>query len=281
MSDSWDWLCRSSIIGLAAIMLHDVIPLKYPKLVNPGSVAHHARMVRTAAHRADCMIYNSTYACDGVNAALASLGRGMIPSLVRSLPLPVAFAEASGSLPELAGVHYFVAIATIEPRKNIDLLVRVWKSMLARMNGATPHLILVGSRGYGAERILATLNSDPVLRTRIHHVSGLSSPALASLVLGAAGMLCPSHSEGFGLPVLEGNAMGVPTIASDIPAHREVADAATTLLQANDGAAWERTITALPPPGQRFRPRIPCGLTEAAYCSDLVAFLERCALRKD
>jgi len=268
-----NWLGRRRDIT-CAIMLHDVIPLKYPELVNPGSVAHHARMVRTAAHRADCMIYTSGYACDGVSAALAGLGRERLPSLVRSLPLPAAFADASGSLPELAGAHYFVAIATIEPRKNIELLMRVWQGLLARKGEAKPHLIIVGSHGYGAGRILAALNSDPVLRTRIHQVSGLSSPALAALVLGAAGMLCPSHSEGFGLPVLEGNAMGLPTIASDIPAHRELADASTTLLPADDELAWERAIVALDPPGHRLRPPVPHSLTEAAYYADLMAFLE-------
>lgn len=257
-----------------AIMLHDVIPLEYPQLVGAAAVNHHARMVRTAARHADCLIFNSDYARESVNAALARHGQATLPSLVRSLPLPAAFAEASVSVPQLVDVNYFVAVSTIEPRKNHELLIRAWKRLIKRMGVAAPHLVIVGSLGYGAQHILADLDHEPVLRARIHLVAGLSSRALASLVLGATGMLCPSLAEGFGLPVLEANAMGVPTIASDIAAHREVGDSATILLPTDDEAAWERAIAALAPAGARVRPPVPHHLTEAAYCADLVDYLE-------
>jgi len=256
-----------------AMMLHDVIPLEYPDLVRPGQFDHHTRMVRTAARHADCMIYTTAYARDTVNASLAQHGRPDLPSLVRALPLSAAFAEATESLPELAGKRYFVVVSTVEPRKNHELLLRVWGRLVASSGKDAPHLVIVGSRGFDAERILAPLAQTPLLRALVHEVTGLSSQALASLMLGATAVLSPTWVEGFGLPVLEANVLGVPTIASDIAAHREIAQGTTTLLPCDDDEAWERAIVALPPVAARMRPAIPAAVTEAAYCSELLDYL--------
>ncbi|MCJ2180617.1 glycosyltransferase [Novosphingobium album (ex Hu et al. 2023)] len=256
-----------------AIMLHDVIPLEYPHLVSKAAVGHHARMVKTAARHADCLLFNTEYARAGIDAALQEYGRIGVPSLVRSLPLPDAYAEAEMSVPELDNVNYFLVVSTIEPRKNHDLLLRVWKRLIKRMGVEAPHLIVVGARGYDSERILAPLDHDPVLQAHVHIVSGLSSAALASLTLGATGMLCPSLAEGFGLPVLEANALAVPTVASDIAAHREVGNDATIFLPTDDEIGWERAITGLPATGQRRGVPIAASLTEQAYCDDVLDFL--------
>ncbi len=93
-------------------------------------------------------------------------------------------------------------------------------------------------------------------------------------MLGSKGMLSPTRTEGFGLPVYEANALGVPTIASDIPAHREIANAQTTLLSPDDADAWEQAIIALVPAGARPRPAIDPRLTEEAYCADVLEFLQ-------
>lgn len=257
-----------------AMMLHDVIPLEHPDLVPPHAVAHHARMVRTAADHADCMIYNTATARRSVENVLRSHGRESVRSLVRALPLQDAFASVQDSVPELANADYFVVVSTVEPRKNHGLLIGIWEKLIAQLGERCPHLVIVGARGYDADRILAPVDDDPALGRRIHIVSGLSSPALAALVLGSKGMLSPTRTEGFGLPVYEANALGVPTIASNIPAHREIANAQTTLLSPDDAAGWERAITGLMQAAVRPRPAIDPRLTEDAYCADVLDFLQ-------
>jgi glycosyltransferase involved in cell wall biosynthesis len=257
-----------------AIMLHDVIPLDYPDLVRPGAADHHGQMVRTAARHADCMIYTTQYARDGVNAALAAHHAGHLPSLVRALPVSAMFGRNTVRLPELAGSPYFVVVSTIEPRKNHALLLRVWERLIAKAGMKAPHLVIVGSRGFDADRIMAPLATRPLLRSHVHEVSGLSSPALASLMLGATGILSPTWVEGFGLPVLEANILGVPTIASNIAAHREIACGDTILLPCDDDDAWERAIAATPPAASDRRVAIPHAATESAYCDDLLQFLQ-------
>jgi glycosyltransferase involved in cell wall biosynthesis len=269
----FNWLQKRPDIS-CALMIHDTIPLQHPELVKPASVAHHARMVRTAAAHADCLIFSTAFARASVNEALAQVRDRPIPSLVRSLPVPAAFARTRGGLPELVGKHYFVVVSTIELRKNFTLLLQLWVKLIERMGEAAPHLVMVGAPGLDAERILAPLTASPRLRERVHHVSGLSSPALARLVFGCAALLSPSFAEGFGLPLLEGIAMGVPTIASDIPSHREIAHRSTTLLAADDEIGWERAIMATPRAIPGRHPHIPVHMTEAAYCAELIAFFD-------
>jgi glycosyltransferase involved in cell wall biosynthesis len=272
MPSFFNWLAKRPDI-ISAMMLHDAIPIDFPQLVGEKAPHYHRQMIRTAAEHADCLLFNSDYTRDSVTAVMQDMGRACPPALVRSLPLPAAFIDAETAVAGLSDTRYFLAVSTIEPRKNYDLLLRVWQRFIAAMGAATPHLVIVGSPGKDAQSILARLESDFALAGRVHHVVGLSSPALASLVLGAAGMLCPSLAEGFGMSLLEASAMGVPAVATDIPAHREMATATTVLLSADDEEGWMRAITALPAVAMRQRPTIPHAMTEAAYCANLVDFV--------
>lgn len=267
----FEWLHRRPDIT-CAFMIHDTIPLDHPELVSPASVAHHARMIRTASTHADCLLFGTAFARDSVRDVLEHSHGRDLPALVRPLPVPAAFAEARESLPELAGQHYFVAISTIEPRKNFSLLLRVWHHLLEKLGNGAPHLVIVGAPGREADRILAPLAEDPRMRGHVHPVSGLSSPSLARLVIGSAGVLSPSFAEGFGLPLLEGIAMGVPTIASDIASHREIAGTTTRLLATDDVAGWERAVLETPRSAATVGPLIPREMGEAAFCEDLVEF---------
>lgn len=273
------WLANRRDIT-AAFMLHDTIPLEYPQFVSPSSVTHHARMVQTALERADLVITTTQHARETIVSTMAQMGRADVPIHVRGLPLPAALGMPRSADPALAGRHYFLTCSTIEPRKNHGLLIDVWRRIVARMGARAPHLVIVGSPGRHAETILGEITGDPALARHIHHVSGLSSPALGRLTLGAAAMLCPSYAEGFGLSVLEANALGVPTIASDIASHREIANAQTRLLPPDDRHAWEEAIMDLPPGFLRSTPAIPETMTEAAYCRDIAAFLHNFAQTK-
>ena len=70
----------------------------------------------------------------------------------------------------------------------------------------------------------------------------MSDAGLASLVRGATAVVAPSSVEGFGLPVAEALSLGVPVIASDIPAHREVGSHRATFIDPIDGLTWVRTV---------------------------------------
>lgn len=80
--------------------------------------------------------------------------------------------------------------------------------------------------------------------------------ALAALMAGARAMLMPSLAEGFGLPMAEALALGVPVIASDLPCFREVGRGIPCLLDPHDVAAWEARIVAFDAAAARRQRRI-------------------------
>jgi glycosyltransferase involved in cell wall biosynthesis len=104
-------------------------------------------------------------------------------------------------------------------------------------------LILVGKRfwaqGDEFQRI-QDLGASEVVELR----SGLSDEALLHLMAGARALLFPSLAEGWGLPLSEALAMGLPVLASDLPVFREVGQGVPEFLPVGDADAWETAIRA-------------------------------------
>jgi glycosyltransferase involved in cell wall biosynthesis len=127
---------------------------------------------------------------------------------------------------------------TIEPRKNHHLLLSVWNELIAQRGQHAPKLIIVGSPGWGAGPVLDLLERCRTLRDQVILAHGLSSPALRGLIAHAKALLMPSFAEGFGLPIIEALAVGTPVIASDLPAHREIAGNLAIYRDPTDCPGW-------------------------------------------
>lgn len=126
---------------------------------------------------------------------------------------------------------YLLSLATFEPRKNIDHLVRCFTQVA--QSGGIPSdvkLVLVGARGWKFDQIINELAQNAALRARIVVTGFVPDAQLAPLYSGALGFVYPSLYEGFGLPPLEAMQCGLPVITSDVPALKEVVgDAAITV----------------------------------------------------
>src|SRR5439155_14448830 len=109
-----------------------------------------------------------------------------------------------------------IAVGTLEPRKGLDVLLAAYRMLLAEEPGAPP-LVLVGPPGWGP-----ALDTAAVPAGRLVLPGYLDEQALRRVVAGARLLAFPSRYEGFGLPPLEAMAAGVPVVASDLPAVREV-----------------------------------------------------------
>jgi len=276
------WLDRRSDI-VRVLMLHDVIPLETPALVSPELNRFQARIVNSVARHGDGLIVSSAYARETVQAALAVAGRSSIPTFAARLPLADVFDAPAEDLVKLANVRYFVVCGAIEPRKNHWIILNIWRQLCANLSDP-PHLVVVGTPGWGSQPALDLLHRDEVIRRRVHHVVGLSTPALKSLLAGACGLLMPSLAEGFGLPIIEAEHLGVPVVASDIPAHREVAGASAILLDPFNGPAWREAILALGTTvGQRTgpRPTEKARAERAVYGAAVAEFMDRLATNAD
>ena len=103
-------------------------------------------------------------------------------------------------------------------------------------------IALAEQHGWGAEPVLRTLRQSRLLHGQVIFARGLSSPALCRLVAHARALLMPSFAEGFGLPIIEALSVGTPVIASDLPAHREIAGELAIYRDPTDAPGWLAAI---------------------------------------
>ncbi len=273
------WLSDRPDIA-AIFMLHDVIPIQHPHMVANASVRDHARMVKTAARFADALVVTTKDAAASISDELRQHSDRDFPTLARWLPLSNGFTYGTVAHQDLIGHDYFVVCGTVEPRKNHALLIDVWQKLIERDGNSAPHLVMVGTPGWSAEKLFTTLSGRPLLRSHVHHASGVSTPALAQIIAGSRALLAPSFAEGFNLPLLEARALDVPVIASDIAVHRERADDGTCLVGTSDTMGWLAAIDAVPEAGQRAPRLIDSSLREASYCEDILQFVRNCQQAK-
>ncbi len=223
-------------------LLHDLIPIQFPEYARPGGAARHRRRIDTVAMLADAVVANSHDTARAFGPYLAAAGRAQVPVAVAHLGIDaVADAPAAPASPP-----YFVAIGTIEPRKNHLLLLHLWRDLARRLPpAAVPRLVLVGRRGWENEQVVDLLERCPALVGHVEERAGLADRDVRALLAGASGLLLPSFAEGFGMPVPEALALGVPVVCSDLPALREAGGAAPLYLDPLDGPAWASAVLAL------------------------------------
>ena len=137
---------------------------------------------------------------------------------------------------------YFVMLGTIEPRKNHLLLLNVWRALVQRDGERAPRLVIVGQRGWECEQVLDLLDRCEALRGFVLERQGCDDTELATLLAHAQALLFPSFAEGYGMPMVEALAAGVPVLASDLPVFREVAGDVPEYLDPLDGPGWIRAI---------------------------------------
>ena len=121
------------------------------------------------------------------------------------------------------------------------------------MGTETPKLLLIGRRGWENENIIDMLERCPALTGVVREYADLPDDAVAGLLQGARALLFPSFAEGYGLPLAEALALGVPAICSDLPALREVGGDAPDYLSPLDGLGWRHFILGFAEEDSRLR----------------------------
>jgi len=230
-------------------LVHDLIPIQYPEYARPGGADLHARRMWTVASMADGIIANSQATLDALQPWLDRAGRR--PAAVVAHLGTEARPEVA---PHAADRPYFVCVGTIEPRKNHLLLLHLWRAMAERSGpGAIPKLVLIGRRGWENEQVIDLLERCPALKDCVEEHAGLPDTQVQALIAGARGLLLPSFAEGYGMPVTEALALGVPVLCSDLPALREAGGKVPLFLDPLDGPAWRRAIEDLASPASAER----------------------------
>ncbi|MDR4460410.1 MAG: glycosyltransferase family 4 protein [Nitrospirales bacterium] len=138
---------------------------------------------------------------------------------------------------------YILYVGTIEPRKNLPLLVQSYKQLVT-MGKTKEHLVLVGRLGWGYDAVLKQIES-PELKHRVHLVGYVHQHDLPLVYAGATLFVYPSLQEGFGFPPLEAMACGVPTISSQTSSLIENLQGAAILVPPDDQESLTNAIDQL------------------------------------
>lgn len=129
---------------------------------------------------------------------------------------------------------YLLCASTSHPHKNLDRLLRVY-----RQTPGLPRLVLTGVRGFAAEKI------ESLAGENVKITGWIPRRELFELFRCARGFIYPSTFEGFGMPVLEAMAAGVPVACSDIPPLREIAGDTVRYFDASSDAQIQAALQEL------------------------------------
>jgi glycosyltransferase involved in cell wall biosynthesis len=220
--------------GASVVTCHDLIPAAYPRefLSGAGRLAERLAYRRFLARlrEAALVLTPSRETAEDV-VRLAGVHAGRVRQIPWGVPAP---ADPEGPVP---GGVYVLYAGGLEPHKNAALAVRA-------IAGA-PAGVRLAMAGPWSDRRLARLQAETRRAGadgRIDWLGYLSPGRLAAVRAGACAVLVPSRKEGFGFPVLEAMADGVPVLASDTQALREAGGDAALYLPPHDPAAWARAI---------------------------------------
>lgn len=138
--------------------------------------------------------------------------------------------------------RYFLALSTLEPRKNIPHLIKCFVKLVTENKIEDLSLVLAGKKGWDYDEIFKEYENCEDLKSRIIFTGFISDHDLASVYSNAEAFFYLSLYEGFGLPPLEAIQCGVPTIASDNSSLPEVVGKAGILLNPKDGESLVSTM---------------------------------------
>jgi glycosyltransferase involved in cell wall biosynthesis len=135
---------------------------------------------------------------------------------------------------------YLLFVGTLQPRKNLGLLIDAFAALLQDWDAAAgplPRLALGGKKGWLYDTLFAQVERLE-LGDAVRFLDYVADADLPILISGATAVMLPSLYEGFGLPALEALACGAPLLAANASSLPEVTGDAALLLDPRDPAAW-------------------------------------------
>ena len=229
------------------VLIHDTIPLDHPEFTRAGQSGKFRDRFAAALSHAELVLTVSQASRADVLRWRDRLG---LPDRARieAVPLGTRLAAPARSA-AIAGIPlerpFFVTLGTIEPRKNHALLLDAWQELARRMPAdRLPRLFIIGRRGWENHQVLARLDMLPA-DGAVREYSGLDDGAVAYLLARSHGLLMPSRAEGFGLPLTEAAARGIPVLSAPLPAARELLGDYARWLSPDDPRGWAGAVALL------------------------------------
>ena len=154
------------------------------------------------------------------------------------IPEGVPSSAPAAPLPDGVEPGFILAVGSVEPRKNYPRLLAAYRQLRGRgavpfiINGrpGVPQLVIAGRRGWAYGDTLKRIAAEPGVR----YLGHVDEPTLTALYESASVLAFPSLYEGFGLPLLEAMAHGVPAVVGSTGALPELGLGAAIIVDAED-----------------------------------------------
>lgn len=231
---------------LAVVTAHDLSFVRMPAVFPRAQGMYLRAAMRHAARRARAVIAVSAFtkaellAVYGLPESRVHVVHNGVEAACRPLPpAEVAAWRAAAGLPE----RYVLAVGTLQPRKNLRLLLEAWPRLAARLPDAPP-LVIAGAPGWG-DTDLGGLAARLGVADRVRFPGFIPQAQLPLLYNAAAALALPSRYEGFGLPVAEAMACGCPAVVATGSSLTEVAGDAALHAPPDDAEAWAAALARL------------------------------------
>lgn len=222
--------------GKLVVTVHDLSFCRQPQWHKQANNEFSLRALTNAVANADLLIAPSTFtALELVELYPATRGRvRVVPEAVLPVYRPATDPAPVREVLTRHGLErpYLLFVGTLEPRKNLVRLLKAYERLVAGGQEEFD-LVLAGGTGWKAGPIEEALSHSPV-RERIRRLGYVPGPDLPALYQGAWALVYPSLYEGFGLPVLEALACGVPVVTSAAASLPEVGGDAALYLDPED-----------------------------------------------
>jgi glycosyltransferase involved in cell wall biosynthesis len=248
------------------LTVHDLSFVRTPEATAPSLKAYLDVVVPRSARRADHILADSMATKTDLQA-LYDLPEDKITVLLsgvdpRFRPLP--FDMTMRTRYRLGERPYILSVGTVQPRKNYGRLIAAVARL--RAQGHDVSLVIVGGKGWLDDPIYAALDAAG-MRDHVHFTGFADEADLPMLYAGALCFAFPSLYEGFGLPVLEAMACGIPVMTSNLSSLPEVAGDAAILVDPHDLDALAEALGQLIENSELRARLIAAGLARAAQFS--------------
>ncbi len=224
-------------------VIHDLSPIHYPQWHQFASSKLQQLFLPTILKRADHIITNSNFTAQDVisyfpftknKTSGILLGK---EDFFEPKPNPSILAKL--------GLHtpYILHTGTIEPRKNLRLLVKAFEQIKTE-NATNLQLVLVGKLGWKSKDLQEQIAASP-FKKDIILLGYVERAFLPTVYTNAKAFVYPSHFEGFGLPVLEAMACGTPVLVSNVSSLPEIIGTAGLVFPPNNQAELVKSMNQL------------------------------------
>ena len=222
------------------VTIHDLDFLRHADQMSAEIRRDYPALARSHAARAHGVIVSSQYAAGEVTRELQ-----IDPSRVHVCPpgRPEWADEVRARREQSSRRKHILFMGTLSLRKNVGTLLEAYARLRAKKQDALP-LVLAGHRTPASTRWEARCEEAP-LKGHVTITGYVDSARKTDLYADAAMLVLPSYEEGFGLPVLEAMACGVPVIVSSRGSLPEVAGAAASPIDPDDADGFARAMDSL------------------------------------